>query len=428
MRRTTICRSNAALLTAAAALLLGPALAAQDTTQAPPAAVQDTVVPDTVPAVAPAQLPAGHVVVRGETLWSIAQMYFGDPLLWPEIYRLNTAVIEDPHWIYPGEVLSLAPMVGQVIAQGPADTLPVADTTMVADTVRATPLAADTMAAPVDTLPLDTMPVVVEEPPPPPPPTETYRTMFDQERTRTEQVRDVLRAYTEQPYRPLRRGEFYAAGWLSEEEDLPWGKVLGATAPPSIPRITSTSSALVGEEIAIEPPSDASYHVGDSLLLARVDRELVDWGDVVVPVGVARVTAVQDKQVLAQIVMQFARVRDGRLAIPLEPFKDPGRVRPAAVAVGLEGSLIAHRDPHAVVATSEYLFIDKGRSDGVVPGDIFEVYRPVTGNVGEGSERVIATVMIVHTRERSATGLVLNVTHSEVRVGLPVRLIRKMPS
>jgi hypothetical protein len=421
MRRTTICRSSVAVLIAVAALLVCPALSAQDTTQTPPPAppAQDTT------QIFPQQVPSSHVVAKGETLWAIAQMYFGDPLLWPEIYRLNTAVVEDPHWIYPGEMLVLAPMVGETIAQGPAvDTTVVDSLAPAADTVRVTP---DTGAV-VDSMAPDTLQLVVEEPPPPPLPTESYRTSFDVERTRTQQVQDILRAYSEQPYRPVRRGEFYAAGWLSEEEDLPWGRVIGATTRPSIPRITTTSSAMVGEEIAIAPPSDASYHVGDSLLIARIDREVADWGDVVVPVGIARVTAVQEKQVLAHVVAQFARVKDGRLAIPLEPFKDPGRVRPTTVETGLEGALIAHRDPRAVTVNSGYVFIDKGRADGVVPGDIFEIYRPATDQVGSGSEKVGATIMIVHTRDRSATGLVLTVTHSDLRPGMPVRLIRKMPS
>src|SRR5881397_2661025 len=170
MRRTTICRSErAALLALVAGLLAGlaPALNAQDTTQAR----QDTSTPpqDTSQA-APAplgQLPATHVVATGETLWSIAQLYYSDPLLWPEIYRLNTSLIDDPHWIYPGEELSLA---AGGVAQVPGQPTP-------GDTVHAVPASDTVVAVAPDTTALLDTAQVVEAPPPAAEPTEGYQTI-----------------------------------------------------------------------------------------------------------------------------------------------------------------------------------------------------------------------------------------------------------
>ena len=415
MRRTTICRSSrAALLALAAVPLTWTVLPAQDTTQAAPAAMS--------------QLPASHTVARGETLWSIAQMYFADPLLWPEIYRLNTNVVEDPHWIYPGEVLVLAPVVG-VVAQGP-DTVAVPPDTnaAAADTVRAQP--GDTVpAVPTDTMPADTSQVFVE-PPPPEPVGESYETMFDRRRSKAQVVQDVLRGYTHQPYRPLRSGEFYAAGFLTENERLPWGTVLGQTTPSAIIRLSDRSTATVYDEIAVKPPARASYHVGDSLLIARIDRAIQfgDWGEVVVPLGIARVTSVEEQQVLARLITQFGRIRNGNLSLPLEPFKNPGEVRPTPVEQGLAGKLIGGRDERSIANAQQFFFIDKGRSEGVVPGDVFEVYRPAAGELGSPSEEVRAVLMIVHTREHSSTALVLEINHPGLDAGLPVRLIKKMPS
>src|SRR5229473_2021094 len=347
MRRTTICRSErAALLALVAGLLAGlaPAVKAQDTTQARP----DTSTPpqDTSQA-APAplgQLPATHVVATGETLWSIAQLYYSDPLLWPEIYRLNTSQIDDPHWIYPGQELSLTP--GASVAQLPESTSVAPAPPTPGDTVHAVPAPDTVVAVGPDTTPMLDTAQVVEAPPPPPEPTEGYQTIFDRRRTATQEVRDVLRAYTNQPYRPLRRGEFYAAGFLTEKQRFPYGRVLGNTSIPAIPRLTDRSTATTFDQISIQPPRGASYHVGDSLLIVRIDRDIAGWGGVVVPLGVARITELQRRQVLADVIMQFGRIHDGHLALPLEPFKDPGEVRPTPVEGGLEGVVIAERDLH----------------------------------------------------------------------------------
>src|SRR5207249_10574065 len=114
-----------------------------------------------------------------------------------------------------------------------------------ADTVRAAPGETVPAVVPLDTAMIDTIPsdttaFVVE--PPPPTVAESRETIFDRRRTNRQVVQDVLRAYTHQPYRPLRAGEFYAAGFLSEAERLPWGRVLGATATHAIHQLTERTS------------------------------------------------------------------------------------------------------------------------------------------------------------------------------------------
>lgn len=46
-----------------------------------------------------------HIVVRGDTLWDIAEHYLGDPFRYPELADLSR--IRDPHWIYPGDVIRI---------------------------------------------------------------------------------------------------------------------------------------------------------------------------------------------------------------------------------------------------------------------------------------------------------------------------------
>ena len=64
----------------------------------------------------PVPLAEGHpneyVVQVGDTLWDIAATFLRDPWFWPEIWYVNPD-IENPHLIYPGDVLGLVYIEGR---------------------------------------------------------------------------------------------------------------------------------------------------------------------------------------------------------------------------------------------------------------------------------------------------------------------------
>jgi len=53
--------------------------------------------------------PTEHVVIKGETLWWIAEykQIYNDPFQWPLIYKANRDKIRDPDLIYPDQVFAI---------------------------------------------------------------------------------------------------------------------------------------------------------------------------------------------------------------------------------------------------------------------------------------------------------------------------------
>ncbi len=69
-----------------------------------------------------ANAPDQHVVVRGDTLWGISQMFLEHAWCWPQVWGLNREEIKNPHWIYPGQIVYFDRVAGKLrLGQTPDD-------------------------------------------------------------------------------------------------------------------------------------------------------------------------------------------------------------------------------------------------------------------------------------------------------------------
>jgi len=153
------------------------------------------------------------------------------------------------------------------------------------------------------------------------------------------------------------------------------------------------------------------------------------WGRVVVPAGLARVRESAGRRVVADVLVQYGRVVTGEVAMPIEPFRDPGTVFPTPIDNGMSASIIDMRDPHPLPGQRNIVFIDRGREDGLTAGDIFEVLRPNPPEASpDAPPQQVAIIEVVHVRQHSASAALVQISGLGVKAGAPVRLIRKMPS
>jgi hypothetical protein len=364
-----------------------------------------------LPVLAGAQAPTAtsHTVKKGDTLWDISRTYLGDPFLWPQIYKVNTDVVKDPHWIYPGQVLRLEAGAG-VQAVPNKDTPPPPPAAATPPEAQVALAPGITVVGPSDQTEEEGM--------------ELFR------RRRVVNLQNAFKTYREVKDHPLRPGEFFAAGFLSEGDTLPFGALLGPVTPEQIETSRARAAVQILTKVAVTPPAGAHYAIGDTLLIVDRREGPVGYGEIVAPSGLIRITGENGGQTVGDVVAVFATIREGQSVLPSERFADPGAVKYQAVSGGLEGHILVSRDVHELRHPQQVLFIDIGKSAGVTAGDLFEARRtpgPQTKAAADAVEEVMATLQVIHVRDRTATVKVINVISPDVPIGTRIKQVAKLP-
>ena len=380
-------RIRATVLAVAAILLLG----------AIPAGAQEQTPPRT------------HTVRRGDTLWDLARLYLGDPFLWPEIYRLNTAVIDDPHWIYPGEVLRLpAPGSTPVVADAPP------------------PPKRDPSAAPVAAEP------PIPSAPEPLPGDFDGPTVFPKP-----QVQRAVkqRVRTAAPDPAVRLGEFQSAPFLDRR-----GGPRGAGKILKVVNLSVTVSGRdpkarlqLHDDILIAPPAGSAAAEGERYVSYSVGPYVEDLGQVVIPTGIIEVTRAprSGEAAIAQVTRMFGEIQSDQRLMPYDStaLQVLGTPRPVAGSGWSSVKLI----PNGAIlpAVQDFLVLDVSSKDGIKIGDEFLLFQPRRGPDVPGGladpEVPIARAQAVRVTSFGTTLVITGEKHPKIEVGTMARRVATMP-
>jgi hypothetical protein len=306
--------------------------------------------------------PEQYIVTKGDTLWSICERFFGNPYYWPKLWSYNE-LITNPHWIYPGDLLSMYPP-GQRPQQAQK-------------------------AAPAPSARRNEPPRITRAGPPPPTGIFLRQNGF------------------------VEPGELQAAGKIigSKEE-----KIMLASLDEVYVETSKTSPLKVGERYTI-------YRVLKGVRRPYGLRETL--GSIVEILGDVQVRQVTPGGIARAIIREaLGPIERGFRVGPLRrTFK---LVDPKPNEKALEGVLVESLVPSALLGSQQVLFVDIGKKDGIEVGNRLFVIRRGDGYVNTLAggpvddkrfpKEIVAEILIVDVRDQISAGLITR-SIKETRLG-----------
>lgn len=327
-----------------------------------------------------------HAVVVGNTLWDLAAAFYGDPFLWPRIYEANVDRIEDPHWIYPGQIILIPDGDGNVQA-----------VRVISGDEEYTPMPREDMG-----------PMVTYE--------EPRRTKFYRDTAEvTRAAEEALAARVAVP-----RSIFYSAPFLDfDNGERALGRIVDFEGEEEVR--TPRDWTVLYDRVVLELDGD--------MLAPGTRLQVFDLADpretlgplVATPTGIVTVLHRTEGGVVASVDAQYDRMRIGDLVRPLPAYDPRPGVVPEPVDGGPMARVMAYAQVHELHQPGNYLFLDMGRGDGLAVGDEFVV------EFGQPRARVEGRVQVVGLQDEVSTGRIVMIRNPVFVGDVELRLSHRMP-
>jgi hypothetical protein len=218
--------------------------------------------------------------------------------------------------------------------------------------------------------------------------------------------------------------QFYSAPWLIPPATIPerTGQIHDFQADAgSLPRAADNSARPFDRlHVTIEGPLPT---VGARLQAFRVDREISDVGQVVVPTGILVVESLGLDGVVAAVEAQFDRMLLGDLVRPLPPFVPVTADAVIDASTGMEANVLSYATEREVQLLGAFAFLDVGSDDGVRIGDEYVL---IGGPNGAWPGQVEGRVKVVSVLQEVSTARIVHLENPVFVTGVRLRPDRRV--
>lgn len=326
-----------------------------------------------------------HVVKKGDTLWDLAKEYLKDPFRWPDVFLRNTDIVENPHWIYPGETIRI----------------------------------------PASEVKPEVLARIATKPAPP-----SDRTVFSAEKMglmpdRIGSNGDVLGRVSASG---VPRGEIESAPFgdrLGGPKGS--GRLSGAYDRPGIAMPAGDRRFQLKDRVFVDLAASSSARVGDVLLSYRLGPEISDVAQIVIPTAILRIESTTAGQpALARIMKQFAEIRLDQKVMALNDLQ-PSVGAPVRVNPGPAEKVVYIANDPVLPSLQNYVVITAKAANGVRVGDQFTLIDDTIDPRYPAPAVPTAIAEVVRVTPYGVTAIIVDQEQPKIRMGMLARLSARAP-